>query len=75
MSALIPGNPVCNRCGKEIEKGERFVVAGVLYGSGWTAPLGRLDKILKEMTKDEGGVWHHRCFKEMCPECDPFNTG
>jgi hypothetical protein len=72
MSALIPKNPSCSRCGEEIEKGERIVIAGVLYGAGWTAPLGRLDKILDELTKDEGGVWHRRCFKKMYPECDPF---
>jgi hypothetical protein len=72
MSGLFPKNPVCSICGEKIEKEERIVISGILSGTGWTSPLGRLDKILDELTKDEGGVWHARCFKEICPECDLF---
>ena len=70
--SILPENPKCSVCGKEIDKGERFVIAGVLYGSGWTAPLERLDKIIGELTKDEGGVYHERCLKEKCPNCELF---
>jgi hypothetical protein len=70
--SILPKNPKCKICGKEIKKDEKFVLAGVLYGEGWTTPLGRLDRIIGELTKDEGGVYHNSCLKDKCPECDLF---
>jgi len=62
----------CSVCGEEIKKGDRIVVSGILYGSGWTSPLGRLDKILSEITREEGAIYCEKCFKEKCPDCDPY---
>ena len=70
--SILPTNPRCNICGEEIDKGERIIIAGVLYGEGWTAPLGRLDRIIKGLTKEEGGVYHDSCLKDKCPNCNLF---
>lgn len=70
--SILPDNPRCVICGEEIQKGEKFVIAGILYGEGWTAPLGRLDKLIDKLTEKEGGVYHNGCLDEKWPQCNLF---
>ena len=72
--SILPENPRCVICGNEITKDEKFIIAGILYGEGWNAPLGRLDKIISELTKKEGGVYHGSCLKQKCPDYDLFQN-
>lgn len=50
----------CSACGRELKKGEFMAVIGKAPATGWSAPLGRADVILRDI----GKVYGEACFKE-----------
>lgn len=59
----------CANCGKPIEEGEFIAILGKAHPSGASAPIGRADKIIKDI----GVTYCKECLTKVV-ESDPVSS-
>jgi hypothetical protein len=52
----------CSVCGRQLQKGEFIAIIGETPGTGFSAPQGRADAILRRV----GKIYCEDCFRKRC---------
>ena len=57
----MTGDYVCNRCGKQINRGELIAILGEAPPSGLSAPIGHAEKIIADI----GATYCRECIHQV----------